>query len=251
MYCRFCGKAISKESRFCQHCGKELISASREIEEKKGVEPYLQEEKSSKPTFALLGSVIGLVVSILIAVNFFSGIIGGLWLVFSGGLFLVLYGIVLSIVMPWAYTVAFLPQMGLAALLVKPMEMGNKLLVLILGFLASSYGNLILAIWTVFVFENLVVQPRYSFIPLLLWGYSTMMAPLSYMASKEPPDSTGTSMGLLFAQLSFVLLTILFLVGSYSSTRNVALGILIVLFSCLTISTVVGSMRVQKPKNAL
>ena len=72
------------------------------------------------------------------------------------------------------------------------------------------------------------------------------MAPLSYMASKEPPDSAGTSMGLLFVQLGFVLLTILFLVGGYDSARNVVLGILVFLFSSLTISVVVASMKAQR-----
>jgi len=53
-------------------------------------------------------------------------------------------------------------------------------------------------------------------------------------------------MGLLFVQLGFVLLTILFLVGGYDSARNVVLGILVFLFSSLTISVVVASMKAQR-----
>lgn len=243
MYCKHCGKKILRESKFCRYCGEKVnsMAPSPEIE----LTPISYAEKESFVSKASK-TAIELVVAVLIMANFFSGIVGGLWLAFSGGLSLVLYGIVLSIIMPWGYTLAALPQMGLAALLVNFVEKGNKLIVSILGFTTSVYGNFILALWTIFVFEVLVKSQPQSLIPLLLWGYSTTMAPLSYMASKEPPDSTGTSMGLLFAQLSFILLTILFLVGSYDSARNVALGILVLLFSSVTISAVLSSVVPRK-----
>jgi len=47
-----------------------------------------------------------------------------------------------------------------------------------------------------------------SFIPLLIWIYSVIMAPLGYMAKSEPPDAVGTHLGLIFAQLGFVSLFI-------------------------------------------
>lgn len=241
MHCKNCGKKISSDSKFCRYCG-EGIENDIGIE----VEPVVLEnvEDSGEGVASLLlKKTLDLVVTILIFVNFFAGIVGGIWLTFSGGFSLVVYGIILSFVMPWGYTLATLPQMGLMALLIKPIENGNKILATIFGVLGSSYGNLILAIWTVFVFENLVIQPNFPLAPLLLWGYSTVMGPLSYMASKEPPESIGTSMGLLFAQLSYVLLTILFLVGNYTSGRNITLVILIVLFSSITISAVIGGIN--------
>jgi len=243
MYCKFCGKEIPESSKFCRYCGRRIGDTASYYPE---VE--LNAECSSKGSFVskVSKTTIELVVTILVIINFFSGIIGGIWLALSGGLSLVIYGIILSIAMPWAYTIAFLPQMGSMLLLSKLEESGNKILVAIFGFIVSIYGNIILAIWSVIVFENLVVGRSQHILPLLFWSYSTVMAPLSYMVSKEPPDSTGTSMGLLFAQLSFILLTVLFLVGGYDSARNVALGILILLFSSLTISAVVSSMRAQR-----
>jgi len=245
MYCKFCGKNIPEKSQFCRFCGEKVNDIT--------TQPEITEEAkySSKESFVSRASrtAIELVVTILILINSFSGIVGGIWLSFSGGLSLVLYGIGLSIFMPWGYSIAFLPQMGLAALLVNFVEKGNKLVVGTLGFITSVYGNFILAIWSVFVFESLIKNQPQPLIPLLLWGYSTVMAPLSYMASKEPPDSTGNSMGLLFAQLSFILLTVLFLVGSYDSARNVALGILVLLFSSLTISAIIGGMITQRSQS--
>jgi len=242
MYCKFCGKSIPEKTLFCRFCGEKIngITVQTEITE--------EAKYSSKENFVSRASrtTLELVVTILILINFFSGIVGGIWLAFSGGLSLVLYGIGLSIFMPWGYSIAFLPQMGLAALLVNFVEKGNKLVVGTLGFITSVYGNFILTIWSIFVFESLVKNQPQPIIPLLLWGYSTVMAPLSYMVSKEPPDSSGTSMGLLFVQLSFVVLTVLFIVGSYDSARNVALGILILLFSSLTVSAIIGSMITQR-----
>lgn len=246
MHCKSCGKEIAGESKFCRFCGEKVDAEIR---------PEVAEEidYSQKESFVArtAKTTIELIVSVLILINFFSGIVGGIWLAFSGGLSLVIYGIILSIVMPWGYTLVALPQMGLAALLVNFVEKGNKFIVSIIGLVASVYGNSILALWTIFVFEALVKGQPQSFIPLILWGYSTTMAPLSYMASKEPPDSTGTSMGLLFAQLSFVLLTILFLVGGYDSARNVVLGILVFLFSSLAISVVVAGMKAQRAETRI
>ena len=243
MYCKFCGKNIAVESKFCRYCGKRVSHIASQSE--MGLNPVSYSKKESFISKAPK-TAIELVVAILVGVNFFSGIVGGIWLAFSGGLSLVFYGIVLSIIMPWGYTLATLPQMGLAAPLANFVEKGNKLVVGILGFIISVYGNFILAIWSIFVFESLIKNQPQPFIPLLLWGYSTVMAPLSYMASKESPDSTGTSMGLLFAQLSFILLTVLFLFNGYDSARNIALSILILFFSSLTVSTVIGSMIAQR-----
>lgn len=241
MYCKSCGKKIAEESKFCRFCGERVqIEVLPEIMEE--IEYPKKKNFIEKP----VKTTIELIVSVLILINFFSEIVGSIWLTLSGGLSLVIYGIILSIIMPWGYMLVALPQMGLAVLLVNFVEKGNKFIVSIIGFVASVYGNSILALWSIFVFENLVKGQSQSLIPLILWGYSTTMAPLSYMASKEPHDNTGTSMALLFTQLSFILLIILFLIGAYDFARNVVLGILVFLFSSLTISVVVSSMKAQR-----
>ncbi len=242
MYCKHCGKKVNKESKFCRYCGKEL--PKEEVEGDVVTVDYQHPQKSSGLTSALT-AVIGVLVTGLIALNFFSGIIGGLWLAFSGGLSLVLLGIFLSFVMPFGYTIAALPQMGVLGILVKLIEGGHRLIGTLLGFIASFYGNIILAIWTIYVFDNLVVSQSFNTIALLFWGYSTVMAPISYMASKEPPDSMGTSLGLLLAQICFIALSLLFVVGLNQPLKYPVLIIIAFLFSFLSASVVYSSMTAK------
>jgi hypothetical protein len=238
MLCKFCHKKIPDNSKFCRYCGGNL----NETDFQKKAEKRIGYSNHANLIARAKRTTIDLIITILILINFFSGIVGGIWLSLTGRLSLVVYGIILSIIMPWLYTIIFIPQFALMTLVGKVYDKGNKILISILGFLASAYGNLILVIWTVFVFKNLVIQQTHSLIPLLLWGYSTTMAPLSYMASKEPPDSSGTSMGLLFSQLSYLLLTILFILNSTILIRNFGLGVLIGLFSLITVSRAINYM---------
>ena len=55
------------------------------------------------------------------------------------------------------------------------------------------------------------------------------MAPLAFMASKEPPDSTGTSLGLMLAVVAYALLLILHFLGAERLIMVLSLGVLAVL----------------------
>jgi len=155
-------------------------------------------------------AALSLTLVILWALNVFSGIVSGVWLAVIGEWRLIGVGIMMSLAMPWAFMIVMLPQLGLMGLLGPVVDRGKTFLLWPVGFLTSLYGNTVIGVWVFLVF--LVFSAHMgngNHIPLLLWGYATSMAPLAYMASKEPPDSTGTNVGLLLAQLAYVLLVIL------------------------------------------
>jgi len=157
---------------------------------------------------------ISVLVTIIIILNFLSGIVGGIWLAILGHWGSIGWGFGLGFIMPWAFTIASLPAMGLGVLLAFLMEKGSKTFTAIIGFSTSLYSNVLMAAWVIFVFGFFMGRAdSKSFIPYLLWGYSAMMAPLAYMASKEPPDSVGTSMGVLFSQLCYFVWVMHFFFG--------------------------------------
>jgi hypothetical protein len=176
--------------------------------------------------------ILSVIVTILVVFNFLSGIAGGIWLAIRGEWGSIGWGFLLAIVMPWVWTFASLPAMGMTLLVVRFAERRNRVFTAVFGFLSSLYSNALVALWVIVVFGFFLKRSAPdSRIVYLLWGYSAMMAPLSYMASKEPPGSTGTSLGLLCAQLSFFFLSLLWYLGTELRTIIVALSLVAVCFS--------------------
>ena len=65
MYCKFCGREIEENLRFCPYCGKKLIEDDNVFEEKK-IESYLETNKIltiTKVLFVLTG--IGIIISFI------------------------------------------------------------------------------------------------------------------------------------------------------------------------------------------
>jgi len=182
-------------------------------------------------------ALINTVVSFIVILNFISGIAGGIWLAILGKWLLILAGIVIGFIMPYAYWIAALPAMGLAVLTAFFADRKNKLLAASSGFLASLYSNGLMIIWVIWVFGIFMKDAEgWAIIPHLFWGYATMMAPLSFMASKEPPESTGTTMAVFFAQICYFIYVLFYFLGEqflYWLLAMIALAILFSLFSAI------------------
>ncbi len=188
-----------------------------------------------KLTNILLG-IITFLSSVIMILNFSSGIVGGIWLAFLGEWGLLIYGFLLGILMPFAYTITLLPSMLFMFLIGFAQKHRNYFLISVFGFLGSLVSNLIIAYWTYFVFVTFLNRAEpVSVIPILLWGYSTVLGPLSYMAQKEGPDSTGSYMGVLLAIICYLVLTIIAFIG-YPSFNH--LIIVSAIFSFITMTLI-------------
>lgn len=185
---------------------------------------------------------VSVILTPLIILNFFSGIAGGIWLAIIGQWWTIGLGFLFGFLMPYIYAVVSLPGLGLGILAVRAGETGNKLPAAILGFMASVFHYVVIAIWCFFIFSYFAESiGTNSPIPYLLWIHSTTMAPLGWMASKEPPENTGTSIALVFAQLNFFALAILWLLSVQFGVVMVTITCLIIAFS-LTITILTISM---------
>ncbi|MBN2563017.1 MAG: hypothetical protein JXQ75_19000 [Phycisphaerae bacterium] len=166
---------------------------------------------------SLVGQAVsGIIVTLLVILNIGSGVVSGIWLAIEGEWAVIAFGFALGFVMPMAWVVASLPSMAFLGIVGWAEQTGSRIGLGLGGFLAVIYTDLLIGGWTLFVFFTFAGRAgQGTLIPLLLWGYSTTMAPLGYMASKEPhdDDNAGTALGLLLAPLSYALLVILFFVG--------------------------------------
>lgn len=189
------------------------------------------------------GQVIGAsILGLIIGINFFAGIISGIWLAFLGDWSVIFYGLFLSFAMPFAYTLVSLPTMAIMPLLVKAVENKSKFFTVFLGLINVLYSNGVMVAWTYFVFAEFTKNANGIIaVPFILWGYSTVVAPLAYMAKGEAPDNTGTSLGIFLAQSGYIVATILWFFGFPYSSILIGLILLAIVFSLFTISIVIKS----------
>ncbi len=183
----------------------------------------------------LFEAILAISLASLWILNFFSGIVGGIWLLLTGGGSIVLLGIIYSIVMPWGYTIASLPTFIILPLITKTIEKRMKLATSFLAFILSGYNNFILLVWVLFVFGQIVSNPSYNFIALLLWGYSVAMGPVGYMASKEGPDAgSGTTLGVLFTQIIYIAFCINIFLTVSGSNLIIPVWLILIAFTGFT-----------------
>ena len=195
-----------------------------------------------KKVLSFVGGAFWATLVITIAfLNYFSGIVAGIWLAILGHWSAIGYGILLSIMMPTAYTIIALPTMLIAPLMMYFIRKNNRLLASIFAFINVLYEKTIIIFWVFLVFRYFTAEATSaSFIPLLLLGYSTTLGPLGYMASHEPQGSIGTSMGMFLAIVSYVALVIMwFTIG----VNFIALIILAIIFSVFNLALAIPMIK--------
>lgn len=159
-------------------------------------------------------SLIVLLMLPLALLNVFGGLIAFGWLLFLGEWKYLGIGIVLSIGMPYLFLFVELPSLGFTYIASRLAEKKFRALVLPFTFLATLWTQLVIMLWcfAVVVYFVRAATPD-NYIPMLLWGYSVAMAPISYMA-KFDGNSASTGFLLLIAQIACVGLIISFIVGA-------------------------------------
>lgn len=193
----------------------------------------------------LMGLMTILSIPILV-LNLTSGLIGGIWLAILGNWEIIIYGLLLGIVMPWVYSITLLPSLGGMLLLNFFQKHNNVFLVSVVGYLVSLFSNLTIALWVYFVYTSfLSLADQTTVIPLLLFGYSTMLSPLSYMASKDSQDSFGSTLGVLLAIVCYLTL---FVVGLIGYPTFLHLVIICAIFSFITMCLISPALM-PEPEN--
>ncbi len=197
----------------------------------------------------LLLALVGISIGTMLFFNFSSGIIGGLWLLLTGGGGIVVSGLILSFIMPFVYSIAFLPQLLLIPLLTKTTEKGYRIISSILIFITVFYGYFLLALWVSYVFGWILPYKNLHPLALWLWAYSVVMSPISYLASKEGSDAgIATSLGLIFTQISFFILSAGLLFGNLNAGYT-WVWLFLVIFSIVSAS--LGFLAIPKKEKVI
>jgi len=169
------------------------------------------------------GIIIGIIAFIFgtffAIVNVFGGVIAGIWLSILGEWELVLIGLGCSILMPFVFLIISISAKSLSRLVSWAQE-GN-LNMIARGFILISviYNNYLIYFWayTIYFFFTRYITHNNP-CPFLVWSYSIVMAPFSYMAIKAESRPVGHPVMLFLALVFSTLFSLQYflIIGSLS-----------------------------------
>src|SRR5262249_34621293 len=147
----------------------------------------------------------------IMILNFFSGIVGGVWLAILGHWHLVIIGLVLSFAGTFVVSLLLMPSLVLTLPVLSIEKLAkSKLAMIPLMLLSVGYTYCVMGVWAIGVFWYFSKDVGYDArIPTLLWSYSTATAVWSYMAQKEAQTGNEySSFSAFFNQIGCIALMI-------------------------------------------
>ncbi|HBC29662.1 MAG TPA: hypothetical protein DC024_00235 [Clostridiales bacterium] len=103
---------------------------------------------------------------------------------------------------------------------------------IILGSMNLLISCVTIVAWVMLAFFFMMMytdRTGVSMVPLLLYGYSVTTGPFIYMASKESDDSKASKIGVYLAQISYVILAILFFFDAMRLSLPIIIALIILL----------------------
>ncbi len=152
----------------------------------------------------------------IIFLNFFGGLVSGIWLLILGQWKLVIAAFVFSLFVPWAYSIVTIVQMPMMALIVYFQKKSWKIPYLIIGFINILIGHVIILFYVFFILDKAIaisLSRDLNIFVLLLFGYGIATGPFSYMASKEGPDASASVLSVFVAQISYLIFATAYLLN--------------------------------------
>lgn len=116
--------------------------------------------------------------------NFFGGIISGIWLLFLGQWKLVIGAFIFTMFVPLAYSLVALLQMPLVIFLGWAEEKKKKTLCLVAGFVNIFIGHAIILFYVFFILDKALILSAardLNIFAVLLFGYGVATSPFSYI----------------------------------------------------------------------
>jgi hypothetical protein len=111
-------------------------------------------------------------------------------------------------------------------------ERKRKMPLIILGSMNLLISCVTIVAWVMLAFFFMMMytdRTGVSMVPLLLYGYSVTTGPFIYMASKESDDSKASKIGVYLAQISYVILAILFFFDAMRLSLPIIIALIILL----------------------
>lgn len=147
--------------------------------------------------------------------NLLGGIVGYLWLAFTGQWYLVILGLGLATMTSWIMGVALAPGLLFSGPGVVLLEKNRRALGSLLVLLGEAWTYVVMFVWCYFIFQEAMKawDGTHSIYPYLLWFYATATAPFTYAAATAPERSVGSFVAALASCVGCIITMVLVLLG--------------------------------------
>ena len=150
-------------------------------------------------------STISVFLYVIMISNYIFGLIGGIWLGQQNEYKSLLYGLGLAVAVLLAYKFLLLITQLIDKILSSIIDNKSTTFAFSFNFITSVYTFGLIGYWTIWVYNKMLFMAPDSLIyPYLMWGYATVVAPLLFWAKRETMDTVTTSVGLIFAQITYL-----------------------------------------------
>jgi len=150
--------------------------------------------------------VISVFLNIIMISNYILGLIGGVWLAQQNEWKSLLYGFGLAIAVMLAYKIILLITQLIDKIFSTITDRKSTTYAFSFNLITSIYTFGLIGYWTIWVYNKMLfMAPDYLIYAYLMWGYATVVAPLLFWARRETMDAVTTSIGLIFAQITYLL----------------------------------------------
>jgi len=194
---------------------------------------------------------VAVLVTLLVPItvlNVLGGLVSGIWLAVLGRWGTIGVGLLMSILMPFVYSILMLPAFGIGQFAIRLEERGQKLPAMLLAFPGAVYGDALITAWVAFLFVNFLYEPdATAAVPTALWVYSIAIAPLAYMGSKEKGDNPGPAVAMFVALLAYLVLLVMWLLKVSGRDQIPVLAAFVVLTSVVKLAVGHGVSRNHQP----
>jgi hypothetical protein len=157
------------------------------------------------------------VMAVLLPLNVLSGLVAGIWLAILWEWKSIVGGILAAIIMPLAWMIATLPDLGLLLLVNRFAQRRKVFRTWLFALMSVGYDNCLIMLWTFYIFSAFIDRGKPGTdVAFLLWGFSTAQAPLAFMAQKERPDpdsKAASALGMIISQVGYLILTACWALG--------------------------------------
>jgi hypothetical protein len=161
--------------------------------------------------------LVAAIMAVLLPLNVLSGLVAGIWLAILGEWKSIVGGILAAIIMPLAWIIAALPDLGLLLLVKRFAQYGRVFRTWLFALMSSGYNNCLIMLWTFYIFSAFIDRGKPGrYVAFVLWGYSIAQAPLAFMAQKDRPDpdsKAASALGKIISQIGYLILTACWALG--------------------------------------
>jgi hypothetical protein len=157
-----------------------------------------------------------LIVTPLMVLNLFGGIVSGIWLAVLGEWSLIIKGIAATVIAPFPLGLVLLPSLVFVIPAAPLIERGRIIMASPFILMTMTYTVGVISVWCAAVFYYFMYDvSSETAIPTLIWSYGVAVGPWTFLGQKDLQSDPNSKVmiSVFFAQVGYIVTGLIFIFG--------------------------------------